>query len=103
MWGVGSTCGTGLVALSDHGSVSWPILPGINPAPLGAPWPHWVLVGFLFAALPCRELLSPFCQEPGLRQQPQKPGQGRVINPKTIMEASEPIITPDIHVSDFDI
>lgn len=58
---------------------------------------------FWFAALPCRELLSPFSQEPGPRQQPQKPGLGLVINPKTIMETSEPIITPDIHVSDSDI
>lgn len=58
---------------------------------------------FCFAACPCRELLSPFSQEPGPRQQLQKLGLELVINPKTIMGTSEPIIVPNIHVSNSDI
>lgn len=102
--------GSGVIALSERGSGSWPIhaskpgaesLPGINLAPLGAPWPHGVLVSFLVCCPSLQGAAQPFFQEPG--QQPQKPGWGRVINPKTIMETSEPMITTDIHISDFDI
>lgn len=74
--------------------------PGTAGCPVAALSGCWFI--FYFAALPCRELLSLFSQEPGPRQQPQKPGLGLVINPKTIVETSEPIITPDIHVSSSD-
>lgn len=74
---------------------------GTSGCPVAALSGCWFI--FCFAACTCRELLSPFSQEPGPRQQLQKPGLEFVINPKTIMGTSEPIIIPDIHVSNSDI
>lgn len=63
----------------------------------------WVLVSFLFRSPSLQGAAQPVF--PGARTQTAaaKPGLGLVINPKTIMETSEPVITPDINVSDSDI